>query len=344
MLKQNRTKIGFTLIEVLVVVAIIALLVAVLLPSLRQAREQAKIAVDKANCKQIANLTATYQSEYKGYVPVLFNYASNGSKFDNNTMPPARTCWLSVAFRAYDKGTAKLASIPYKTDAGVFNGVFDPEMNWDNQKLDKYEDSILPNYYVCPFARGKGNGRGIIREGAKMGNYTFDEYAWEGRNELYQTWKWDGLQVRGIRVAKGNNFLPGYPGLDSQIPAGQPSNRPVDGRPRYSTLTWNKIKPSDSLAEYKPYQSGFTYAATKVATINLPRTWTASDAQRVLSASLADVTVVYCAQGNHMDRGALTNPGIVNLDSHRTSGSAGTNVIFADSHAAWVKGTQVGWQ
>ena len=65
---------AFTLIEVLVVVAILALLVAVLLPSLQRAREQAKVVADQANCKQIGNITGEYQTEHKGRVPVLFNY------------------------------------------------------------------------------------------------------------------------------------------------------------------------------------------------------------------------------------------------------------------------------
>ena len=51
---------AFTLIEVLVVVAIIALLAAILLPSLKAARTQAKVTVCKANCKQIATMIATY--------------------------------------------------------------------------------------------------------------------------------------------------------------------------------------------------------------------------------------------------------------------------------------------
>lgn len=55
---------GFTLIELLVVVAIIALLISILLPSLREAREQAKIAKCLANLKQIALAGVQYKNTY----------------------------------------------------------------------------------------------------------------------------------------------------------------------------------------------------------------------------------------------------------------------------------------
>lgn len=60
---------GFTLIEVLVVVAIIALLVAILLPSLSAAREQARRAVCLSNKKQIALALGSYMSANDGYFP-----------------------------------------------------------------------------------------------------------------------------------------------------------------------------------------------------------------------------------------------------------------------------------
>lgn len=55
-----RWRSGFTLIEVLVVVAIIALLVSILLPSLRSAREQAKISVCLANLGTIGKGAMAY--------------------------------------------------------------------------------------------------------------------------------------------------------------------------------------------------------------------------------------------------------------------------------------------
>lgn len=65
---------GFTLIEVLVVVAIIALIVAILLPSLRKAREQAKRVVCANNHKQILEGLYVYTNEYKGYLPISTEY------------------------------------------------------------------------------------------------------------------------------------------------------------------------------------------------------------------------------------------------------------------------------
>lgn len=65
----KRKHAGFTLIELLVVVAIIAVLVALLLPSLSQAREQAKSAVCASNLRGFGTATAMTQSEHNGYYP-----------------------------------------------------------------------------------------------------------------------------------------------------------------------------------------------------------------------------------------------------------------------------------
>jgi prepilin-type N-terminal cleavage/methylation domain-containing protein len=60
---------GFTLLEVLVVVAIIALLVAILVPSLNKAREQARQVICLSNLKQILAATGMYQEDYDGWFP-----------------------------------------------------------------------------------------------------------------------------------------------------------------------------------------------------------------------------------------------------------------------------------
>jgi prepilin-type N-terminal cleavage/methylation domain-containing protein len=60
---------GFTLIEVLVVVAIIALLIAILIPSLARARELARRSVCLSNMKQMGVGAASYSAESRGLFP-----------------------------------------------------------------------------------------------------------------------------------------------------------------------------------------------------------------------------------------------------------------------------------
>jgi prepilin-type N-terminal cleavage/methylation domain-containing protein len=76
--RRARTRPGFTLIELLVVVAIIALLISILLPSLRDAREQAKVAKCLANYSQLMKTSIQYFLEYNDNFPFQV-YSSGGA-------------------------------------------------------------------------------------------------------------------------------------------------------------------------------------------------------------------------------------------------------------------------
>ena len=60
---------GFTLVELLVVVAIISLLLALLLPALDKAREEARRVVCQSNLRQYGVAFQSYAAEYRGYLP-----------------------------------------------------------------------------------------------------------------------------------------------------------------------------------------------------------------------------------------------------------------------------------
>src|ERR1035437_2814888 len=70
---------GFTIIELLTVMAIIAILTAILLPVLGMAREQARRATCQSNMHQIHEALAMFQKDTLGVPPGLWDPAQYNS-------------------------------------------------------------------------------------------------------------------------------------------------------------------------------------------------------------------------------------------------------------------------
>jgi len=65
-----RNKKGFTLIELMIVIAIIAILAAILVPNFLKARAQGQLAACESNLKNIATALEMYATDYSGDYPV----------------------------------------------------------------------------------------------------------------------------------------------------------------------------------------------------------------------------------------------------------------------------------
>jgi prepilin-type N-terminal cleavage/methylation domain-containing protein len=65
-----RRILAFTLIEILVVIAIIALLIGILLPTLRRARLEGWKTVSLSNVRNLAQSGAAYQNDCSGFLPI----------------------------------------------------------------------------------------------------------------------------------------------------------------------------------------------------------------------------------------------------------------------------------
>jgi prepilin-type N-terminal cleavage/methylation domain-containing protein len=115
---------AFTLIEVLVVMAIIVGLAAILIPSLNSALERAKATKDMSNLRQLAMATQLYMNDNSG---VLFSTSGSWmSQLYNADPPPAAPKYLSswgVFVSPFDRPASPRTSSPNNANSAVSYGV-----------------------------------------------------------------------------------------------------------------------------------------------------------------------------------------------------------------------------
>ncbi|MCP4589148.1 MAG: prepilin-type N-terminal cleavage/methylation domain-containing protein [bacterium] len=160
---------GFTLVELLVVVSIIALLIAILLPSLRKAREQAKVAACLASLTGISKAGLTYATDDPGenIIPVamaLDDYASGSLEWGGksgmgepiNPRDPSTSIYGTTRYRgpAHRPMNFALFKGGFK-DHNPYTGSPDPGPGNINYHSDTKLD--LP-IYRCPSDTGYAGG------------------------------------------------------------------------------------------------------------------------------------------------------------------------------------------
>ena len=110
---------AFTLIEILVVMAIIAGLAAILIPSLNSALERAKVAKDMSNLRQIGAATQMYMNDNNG---VLFSTTGSWMSQLYNADNPAASKYLSswkIFVSPFDKRTSSAPSATSAISYGI---------------------------------------------------------------------------------------------------------------------------------------------------------------------------------------------------------------------------------
>ena len=131
--KRRKSRIGFTLVELLVVVAIIGILASLLLPAVQRAREAARRIACQSNLRQIATAGHNYQ-EAHGTLP---GYASPYAWYGNPTGWQNRGKW-----------SWKAELLPFLEQTPVFDA-----LNFNGAGTNNWSGSIHHGQWTAMLAR-----------------------------------------------------------------------------------------------------------------------------------------------------------------------------------------------
>jgi len=104
-------QLGFTLVELLVVIGVIAVLIAILLPALARARRSAETVTCSSNLRQIGMSFRMYSDVNKGYLPTV-----------GYSMPTFVTLWSTLINPYLAKTEGKLPGMDYMRCTAMTRG------------------------------------------------------------------------------------------------------------------------------------------------------------------------------------------------------------------------------
>ena len=174
--KIAKTRKGFTLVELLVVIGIIALLISILLPALSKATESARTIACLSNLKQIAMANFNYAANNKGVsVPASYRSGSFGAYGDAEQWP---VLLIAEGYLTAPNSKGAAAGV---NDKNVF---FCPGGLTDTKAPIQDSTPVLPDSRASGLGAGyyrvNSNGDSVTGAPALLPNFSVD--VWYGIN------------------------------------------------------------------------------------------------------------------------------------------------------------------
>jgi prepilin-type N-terminal cleavage/methylation domain-containing protein len=192
--KRESTRLAFTLVELLVVIAIIGILIALLLPAVQAAREAARRAQCTNNLKQIGLAFNTYYSAKKHFPSAglgggAWNNQLGGGQLEGGNSKSLKNLGVDLLGWTFQ-------ILPYEEEGTLYDAAYSaPDPTAKLPGINDYLSSERINTYLCP-SRG---GRQSQPDPAQFGRiYQLTDYA-----GVCQIWtnagfgNWTGIQSGG---------------------------------------------------------------------------------------------------------------------------------------------------
>lgn len=257
---------AFTLIELLIVIAIIALLIAMLLPSLNRARENAYRIKCMSNIKQIAYACIMYSSDNKGFMPSCAPAKSYNNQ--SGFCPYDWIYWQEEIVENFDKRNIEDSVIFKYLNVKSTNILICPSddvskhtSNWYVEEEGVYKYSYSINECLAPY--GFRNLHRMPKTSSlrtsnlvficEEDNVTIDDGAWwpdvsEGMGD-YLSVRHDKVKSSVVRYSGGIFDPTRYSGIKLNAPQGRGNVGFLDGHVDFVTREF-----AHNPKNYDPYR------------------------------------------------------------------------------------------